>query len=131
MAAPTANWIFRAVDIWYTIHLTKGRRPAPAAPAPAWGGPQQATAWLGRDAVAKRKGSRWISSLNLKFMGYVRSVRAVIGHMRQRGEGAIALVVGNDGLKPSYWEPASSTAPTYRSTGRSVKRSWTSEGGSP
>ena len=70
-------------------------------------------------------------SLNLKFMGYVRSVRAVIGHMRQRGEGAIALVVGNDGLKPSYWEPASSTAPTYRSTGRSVKRSWTSEGGSP
>ena len=30
---------------------------------------------------------QWMSSLNLKFMGYVRSVRAVIGHMRQRGEG--------------------------------------------
>ena len=30
-----------------------------------------------------------MSSLNLKFMGYVRSVRAVIPHMRQRGEGAI------------------------------------------
>ena len=43
---------------------------------------------------------QWMSSLNLKFMGYVRSVRAVIGHMRQRGEGAIVLVVGNDGLKP-------------------------------
>jgi hypothetical protein len=26
-------------------------------------------------------------------MGYVRSVRAVIGHMRERGEGAIVLVV--------------------------------------
>src|SRR5215471_13681769 len=47
---------------------------------------------------------QWMSSLNLKFMGYVRSVRAVIPHMRERGEGAIVLVVGNDGLKPSYWE---------------------------
>lgn len=47
---------------------------------------------------------QWMSSLNLKFMGYVRSVRAVIPHMREAGEGAIVLVVGNDGLKPSYWE---------------------------
>ena len=49
-------------------------------------------------------------SLNLKFMGYVRSVRAVIGHMRERGEGAIVLVVGNDGLKPSYWEMTAGVA---------------------
>ena len=47
---------------------------------------------------------QWMASLNLKFMGYVRSVRAVIPHMRERGSGAIVLVVGNDGLKPSYWE---------------------------
>jgi NAD(P)-dependent dehydrogenase (short-subunit alcohol dehydrogenase family) len=53
---------------------------------------------------------QWMSSLNLKFMGYVRSVRAVIGHMRQRGEGAIVLVVGNDGLKPSYWEMTADAA---------------------
>jgi 3-oxoacyl-[acyl-carrier protein] reductase len=53
---------------------------------------------------------QWMSSLNLKFMGYVRSVRAVIGHMRQRGEGAIVLVVGNDGLKPSYWEMTAGVA---------------------
>ncbi len=46
----------------------------------------------------------WESSLQLKFMGYVRSVRAVIGHMRERGTGSVVLVVGNDGLKPSYWE---------------------------
>jgi NADP-dependent 3-hydroxy acid dehydrogenase YdfG len=39
-------------------------------------------------------------SPNLKFMGYVRSMRAVIGHMRERGAGSIVLVVGNDGLKP-------------------------------
>jgi NAD(P)-dependent dehydrogenase (short-subunit alcohol dehydrogenase family) len=53
---------------------------------------------------------QWMMSLNLKFMGYVRSVRAVIGHMRERGEGAIVLVVGNDGLKPSYWEMTAGVA---------------------
>jgi len=53
---------------------------------------------------------QWMSSLNLKFMGYVRSVRAVIGHMRERGQGAIVLVVGNDGLKPSYWEMTAGVA---------------------
>ena len=53
---------------------------------------------------------QWQSSLNLKFMGYVRSVRAVIGHMRERGEGSIVLVVGNDGLKPSYWEMTAGVA---------------------
>lgn len=53
---------------------------------------------------------QWMSSLNLKFMGYVRGVRAVIGHMRERGEGAIVLVVGNDGLKPSYWEMTAGVA---------------------
>jgi 3-oxoacyl-[acyl-carrier protein] reductase len=53
---------------------------------------------------------QWFSSLNLKFMGYVRSVRAVIPHMRERGEGAIVMVVGNDGLKPSYWEMTAGVA---------------------
>ena len=48
--------------------------------------------------------ANWDSSLQLKFMGYVRSVRAVVGHMRERGEGSIVMVVGNDGLKQSYWE---------------------------
>src|SRR5713101_7762510 len=53
---------------------------------------------------------QWMSSLNLKFMGYVRTVRAVIPHMRERGEGVIVLVVGNDGLKPSYWEMTAGVA---------------------
>jgi NAD(P)-dependent dehydrogenase (short-subunit alcohol dehydrogenase family) len=53
---------------------------------------------------------QWLASLNLKFMGYVRSVREVIPHMRERGEGAIVLVVGNDGLKPSYWEMTAGVA---------------------
>lgn len=45
-----------------------------------------------------------MASLNLKFMGYVRSCKAVLPHMRERGSGSIVLVVGNDGLKPSHWE---------------------------
>jgi NAD(P)-dependent dehydrogenase (short-subunit alcohol dehydrogenase family) len=53
---------------------------------------------------------QWLASLNLKFMGYVRSVRAVIGQMRERGAGSIVLVVGNDGLKPSYWEMTAGVA---------------------
>jgi 3-oxoacyl-[acyl-carrier protein] reductase len=52
----------------------------------------------------------WLGSLQLKFMGYVRTVRAVIPHMRDRGEGSIVLVVGNDGLKPSYWEMTAGAA---------------------
>src|SRR3954449_1690385 len=52
----------------------------------------------------------WLGSLNLKFLGYVRSCRAVIPHMVERGSGAIVLVVGNDGLKPSYWEMTAGAA---------------------
>ena len=53
---------------------------------------------------------QWLASLNLKFMGYVRSCRAVLPHMRERGSGNIVLVVGNDGLKPSYWEMTAGAA---------------------
>lgn len=53
---------------------------------------------------------QWLGSMQLKFLGYVRTVRAVIGHMRERGEGSIVLVVGNDGLKPSYWEMTAGAA---------------------
>jgi NAD(P)-dependent dehydrogenase (short-subunit alcohol dehydrogenase family) len=53
---------------------------------------------------------QWLGSMQLKFLGYVRTVRAVIGHMRERGAGSIVLVVGNDGLKPSYWEMTAGAA---------------------
>jgi 3-oxoacyl-[acyl-carrier protein] reductase len=52
----------------------------------------------------------WFSSLNLKFMGYVRSVRAVLPRMRERGSGAVVMVVGNDGIKPTYWETTAGVA---------------------
>jgi 3-oxoacyl-[acyl-carrier protein] reductase len=53
---------------------------------------------------------QWYSSLNLKFMGYVRSMRAILPHMRQRASGAVVLVIGNDGIKPSYWETTAGAA---------------------
>ncbi len=46
----------------------------------------------------------WLGSMRLKFLGYVRTVRHVLPHMLRQGSGSIVLVVGNDGLKPSYWE---------------------------
>jgi 3-oxoacyl-[acyl-carrier protein] reductase len=52
----------------------------------------------------------WMQSLNLKFMGYVRTARAVIPHMAQRGSGSVVFVVGNDGLKPSFWEMTAGAA---------------------
>jgi 3-oxoacyl-[acyl-carrier protein] reductase len=52
----------------------------------------------------------WAISLGLKFLGYVRSCKAVLPHMRERGRGSIVLVVGNDGLKPSYWEVTAGAA---------------------
>jgi 3-oxoacyl-[acyl-carrier protein] reductase len=53
---------------------------------------------------------QWHESLNLKFMGYVRSCSAVVPHMLRQGSGSIVLVVGNDGLKPSYWEMTAGAA---------------------
>ncbi len=52
----------------------------------------------------------WYSSLNLKFMGYVRAMKAVLPHMREQGSGSIVLVIGNDGVKTSYWETTAGAA---------------------
>lgn len=52
----------------------------------------------------------WASSMNLKFMGYVRAMKAVLPHMRERGSGSVVLVVGNDGVKPTFWETTAGAA---------------------
>ncbi|MGH2372451.1 MAG: SDR family oxidoreductase [bacterium] len=52
----------------------------------------------------------WAVSLQLKFMGYVRSSKAAIPHLLKRGGGRIVNVVGNDGIKPAYWELTASAA---------------------
>jgi 3-oxoacyl-[acyl-carrier protein] reductase len=48
--------------------------------------------------------SDWMQSLNLKFMGYVRTCKAAVPIMKQQGWGRIVNVIGNDGIKPLYFE---------------------------
>jgi len=52
----------------------------------------------------------WHLSLQLKFMGYVRCAKAAVPHLLKRGGGRIVNVVGNDGIKPAYWELTASAA---------------------
>lgn len=46
----------------------------------------------------------WMVSLNLKFMGYVRTTKVAIPYMQERHWGRIINVIGNDGIKPIYFE---------------------------
>ncbi|WP_299454358.1 SDR family NAD(P)-dependent oxidoreductase [uncultured Pigmentiphaga sp.] len=51
---------------------------------------------LGEDA--------WMQGLQLKFMGYVRCIKAALPIMRKQGGGRVVNLIGNDGVKESYWE---------------------------
>ena len=42
----------------------------------------------------------WQQAMQLKFMGYVRCMKAVIPHMLKQEGGRIVNIVGNDGVKP-------------------------------
>src|ERR1700691_28739 len=46
----------------------------------------------------------WEKGLQLKFMGYVRCLRYVLPIMVNQGGGRVVNLIGNDGVKPSYWE---------------------------
>ena len=52
----------------------------------------------------------WAVALQLKFMGYVRCTKHAVPHMRAQGGGRIVNLIGNDGLKHSYWEIAPGAA---------------------
>jgi 3-oxoacyl-[acyl-carrier protein] reductase len=52
----------------------------------------------------------WQLALQLKFMGYVRCMKAVVPHMLKQGGGRIVNVVGNDGVKPIGVELSPSAA---------------------
>jgi NAD(P)-dependent dehydrogenase (short-subunit alcohol dehydrogenase family) len=52
----------------------------------------------------------WAQSLQLKFMGYVRCLRYVLPIMVEQGGGRVVNLIGNDGVKPSYWEIAPGAA---------------------
>jgi NAD(P)-dependent dehydrogenase (short-subunit alcohol dehydrogenase family) len=46
----------------------------------------------------------WMQGLQLKFMGYVRCLKATLPIMRKQGGGRVVNLIGNDGVKESYWE---------------------------
>ncbi len=52
----------------------------------------------------------WAVAMQLKFLGYMRGCKAVIPHMLKQGGGRIVNIVGNDGVKPAYWELTASAA---------------------
>ncbi|OLC15155.1 MAG: short-chain dehydrogenase [Candidatus Rokubacteria bacterium 13_1_40CM_69_27] len=52
----------------------------------------------------------WQKAIQLKFMGYVRCIKAVIPHMLKQGGGRIVNIVGNDGVKPIGIELSPSAA---------------------
>ena len=52
----------------------------------------------------------WAQSMQLKFMGYVRCLRYVLPIMVKQGGGRVVNLIGNDGVKPSYWEIAPGAA---------------------
>ena len=52
----------------------------------------------------------WEQSLQLKFMGYVRTLRHALPIMVAQGKGRVVNLIGNDGVKPSYWEIAPGAA---------------------
>jgi NAD(P)-dependent dehydrogenase (short-subunit alcohol dehydrogenase family) len=52
----------------------------------------------------------WAQSLQLKFMGYVRCLKHVLPIMRRQKKGRVVNLIGNDGVKVSYWEIAPGAA---------------------
>ena len=46
----------------------------------------------------------WMQGLQLKFMGYVRCLKAALPIMKAQGGGRVVNLIGNDGVKESYWE---------------------------
>src|ERR1700724_3562651 len=59
-------------------------------------------------------------ALQLKFMGYVRCLRYVLPIMVRQGGGRVVNLIGNDGVKPSYWEIAPGAA---NAAGQNLTRS--------
>ncbi|HLR70907.1 MAG TPA: SDR family oxidoreductase [Pseudogracilibacillus sp.] len=46
----------------------------------------------------------WDFALGLKFRGYIRMLKATIPEFLKQEQGVVVNVVGNDGIKPSWWE---------------------------
>ena len=68
----------------------------------------------------------WASALQLKFMGYVRCMRHVLPIMVQQNKGRVVNLIGNDGVKVSYWEIAPGAA---NAAGQNLTKSLASQYG--
>lgn len=52
----------------------------------------------------------WAQALQLKFMGYVRCTKHAMPYMIKQRGGRVVNLIGNDGIKVSYWEIAPGAA---------------------
>lgn len=68
----------------------------------------------------------WAQALQLKFMGYVRCMRYALPIMREQRSGRIVNLIGNDGVKTSYWEIAPGAA---NAAGQNLTKSLASQYG--
>jgi NAD(P)-dependent dehydrogenase (short-subunit alcohol dehydrogenase family) len=68
----------------------------------------------------------WASALQLKFMGYVRCMKHVLPIMVQQNKGRVVNLIGNDGVKVSYWEIAPGAA---NAAGQNLTKSLASQYG--
>src|SRR5271154_806995 len=68
----------------------------------------------------------WARALQLKFMGYVRCMKHVLPIMVQQKKGRVVNLIGNDGVKVSYWEIAPGAA---NAAGQNLTKSLASQYG--
>jgi 3-oxoacyl-[acyl-carrier protein] reductase len=68
----------------------------------------------------------WARALQLKFMGYVRCMKHVLPIMQKQKKGRIVNLIGNDGVKVSYWEIAPGAA---NAAGQNLTKSLASQYG--
>src|SRR5208283_228479 len=100
---------------------------------------KQAHAALGRiDILVNNAGSApggviehlseddWARALQLKFMGYVRCMKHVLPIMQKQKKGRVVNLIGNDGVKVSYWEIAPGAA---NAAGQNLTKSLASQYG--
>ena len=68
----------------------------------------------------------WASALQLKFMGYVRCMKHVLPIKQKQKKGRVVNLIGNDGVKVSYWEIAPGAA---NAAGQNLTKSLASQYG--
>src|ERR1700756_2186706 len=68
----------------------------------------------------------WAQALQLKFMGYVRCMKHTLPIMQKQKKGRVVNLIGNDGVKVSYWEIAPGAA---NAAGQTLTKSLASQYG--